>query len=42
MEPGNFHILIINDNIDKAYMELRDFIGKNMDNAVEGNSLSLF
>ncbi|XP_045527502.1 guanylate kinase isoform X2 [Pieris brassicae] len=35
MEPGNFHILILNDSIEKAYTELRDFIGKNMNNAVE-------
>ncbi|XP_047525555.1 guanylate kinase isoform X2 [Pieris napi] len=34
-EPGNFHILILNDSIEKAYTELRDFIGKNMNNAVE-------
>lgn len=30
-EPGNFHITILNDNLDKAYSELRDFIAKNID-----------
>ncbi|XP_022117511.1 guanylate kinase [Pieris rapae] len=40
-EPGNFHILILNDSIEKAYSELRDFIGKNMNNAVEEKDASL-
>ncbi|CAF4791014.1 unnamed protein product [Pieris macdunnoughi] len=40
-EPGNFHILILNDSIEKAYIELRDFIGKNMNNAVEERDASL-
>ncbi|XP_047525538.1 guanylate kinase isoform X1 [Pieris napi] len=40
-EPGNFHILILNDSIEKAYTELRDFIGKNMNNAVEERDASL-
>lgn len=30
-EPGNFHIIILNDNLDKAYSELRDFISQNME-----------
>ncbi|KAJ8736432.1 hypothetical protein PYW08_007088 [Mythimna loreyi] len=30
-EPGNFHIIILNDNLDKAYSELRDFLSKNME-----------
>ncbi|XP_047021487.1 guanylate kinase isoform X2 [Helicoverpa zea] len=30
-EPGNFHIIILNDNLDKAYSELREFISQNME-----------
>ncbi|XP_038207667.1 guanylate kinase isoform X1 [Zerene cesonia] len=37
-EPGNFHIVILNDSLDKAYAELRDFIIKNADNVVEDNA----
>ncbi|CAH0724779.1 unnamed protein product, partial [Brenthis ino] len=33
-EPGNFHIIIINDNLDKAYTELREFISQNLNNKV--------
>ncbi|XP_047985014.1 guanylate kinase isoform X2 [Leguminivora glycinivorella] len=29
-EPGNFHIIIMNDNLDKAYSELREFIAQNV------------
>ncbi|XP_049877336.1 guanylate kinase isoform X2 [Pectinophora gossypiella] len=29
-EPGNFHIIILNDNLDKAYAELREFISQNI------------
>lgn len=25
-KPGNFHIIIENDNVDKAYEQLRDFV----------------
>ncbi|KOB75940.1 Guanylate kinase, partial [Operophtera brumata] len=28
-EPGNFHIIIVNDSLDKAYSDLRDFIAQN-------------
>ncbi|KAL0851267.1 hypothetical protein ABMA28_007103 [Loxostege sticticalis] len=28
-QPGNFHIIIMNDNLDKAYTDLREFISKN-------------
>lgn len=34
-QPGNFHIIIMNDNIDKAYAELRDFIAKNHEHSNE-------
>ncbi|NP_001040302.1 guanylate kinase [Bombyx mori] len=30
-EPGNFNIIILNDNLDKAYNELRDFITQNIE-----------
>ncbi|CAB3240521.1 unnamed protein product [Arctia plantaginis] len=30
-EPGNFHIIILNDNLNKAYSELREFISKNVE-----------
>ncbi|KAM3967456.1 guanylate kinase isoform 1-T1 [Aphomia sociella] len=30
-QPGNFHIIILNDNLDKAYSELREFITQNME-----------
>ncbi|XP_026731633.1 guanylate kinase isoform X1 [Trichoplusia ni] len=30
-EPGNFHIIILNDNLDKAYAELREFVFKNVE-----------
>ncbi|XP_039762015.1 guanylate kinase isoform X1 [Pararge aegeria] len=29
-EPDNFHIVIVNDKLSKAYSELRDFISQNM------------
>ncbi|XP_032528887.2 guanylate kinase isoform X1 [Danaus plexippus] len=29
-EPGNFHIIIVNDNLDKAYSELHDFVSQNL------------
>ncbi|XP_063616771.1 guanylate kinase isoform X2 [Cydia splendana] len=29
-EPGNFHIIIMNDNLNKAYSELREFIAQNV------------
>ncbi|XP_061708714.1 guanylate kinase isoform X1 [Cydia pomonella] len=38
-EPGNFHIIIMNDNLDKAYSELREFIAQNVkdnDQACDG------
>ncbi|XP_041975105.1 guanylate kinase isoform X2 [Aricia agestis] len=35
MVPGNFHITIVNDNLDKAYSELRDFISQNFNHKVE-------
>lgn len=35
-EPGNFHIIILNDNLDKAYSELRDFISQNMEEKERG------
>ncbi|XP_026320048.1 guanylate kinase isoform X2 [Hyposmocoma kahamanoa] len=34
-EPGNFHIVILNDNLDKAYCELREFISRNMEEKEE-------
>ena len=30
-EPGNFHIVIHNHNLKKAYNELRDFIVKELE-----------
>lgn len=30
-EKGNFHIIILNDYVDKAYSELREFIAKNVE-----------
>ncbi|XP_030029395.1 guanylate kinase isoform X2 [Manduca sexta] len=30
-EPGNFHITILNDNLDKAYSDLREFISQNIE-----------
>ncbi|KAG7310915.1 hypothetical protein JYU34_003754 [Plutella xylostella] len=33
--PGNFHIVILNDNLDKAYSELRDFIAQNFEDKNE-------
>ncbi|XP_059047028.1 guanylate kinase isoform X2 [Achroia grisella] len=30
-QPGNFHIVILNDNLDKAYAELREFITQNVE-----------
>lgn len=35
--PGNFHIVILNDNLDKAYSELRDFIAQNFEDKNEGS-----
>ncbi|XP_053610660.1 guanylate kinase isoform X2 [Plodia interpunctella] len=38
-QPGNFHIMILNDNLDKAYTELREFIAQNVqikDQALRG------
>lgn len=35
-EPGNFHIIILNDNLDKAYSELREFISQNMEEKERG------
>ncbi|XP_063548599.1 guanylate kinase isoform X1 [Cydia strobilella] len=38
-EPGNFHIIIMNDNLNKAYSELREFIAQNVkdnDQACDG------
>lgn len=29
--PGNFHVVIENDNVDKAYVQLRDFICSQID-----------
>ncbi|CAG4979130.1 unnamed protein product [Parnassius apollo] len=29
-QPGNFHVIILNDNLDKAYSELCEFIAKNV------------
>ncbi|XP_073957067.1 guanylate kinase isoform X2 [Choristoneura fumiferana] len=29
-QPGNFHIIILNDNLNKAYAELREFISQNV------------
>ncbi|XP_063357588.1 guanylate kinase isoform X2 [Cydia amplana] len=29
-EAGNFHIIIMNDNLNKAYSELREFIAQNI------------
>ncbi|KAL4702971.1 hypothetical protein ACJJTC_008749 [Scirpophaga incertulas] len=34
-EPGNFHIVITNDNLDKAYSDLKEFIAQNNDNRGE-------
>lgn len=31
-KQGNFHIIILNDNLDKAYSELREFIAQNVEN----------
>ncbi|GBP22045.1 Guanylate kinase [Eumeta japonica] len=40
-EPGNFHIIIMNDNLDKAYVELREFIEENVkDIAQDANNTS--
>ncbi|XP_072944501.1 guanylate kinase isoform X2 [Epargyreus clarus] len=35
-EPGNFHIIILNDNLDKAYSELREFIAQNLEDKEQG------
>lgn len=35
-EPGNFHVIIVNDNLDKAYSELRDFISQNLNTKEAG------
>ncbi|CAG9581307.1 unnamed protein product [Danaus chrysippus] len=35
-EPGNFHIIIVNDNLDKAYSELRDFVSQNLQSSEPG------
>ncbi|XP_060806883.1 guanylate kinase isoform X2 [Amyelois transitella] len=34
-EPENFHIIILNDNLDKAYTELREFIAQNVEDKEE-------
>ncbi|XP_013176938.1 PREDICTED: guanylate kinase [Papilio xuthus] len=34
-QPGNFHIIILNDNLDKAYSDLCEFISKNVPEKVE-------
>ncbi|XP_026759211.1 guanylate kinase isoform X1 [Galleria mellonella] len=44
-QPGNFHIIILNDTVDKAYAELREFITQNVEDkdqdtvADENNSI---
>lgn len=35
-EPGNFHIIILNDDLDKAYAELREFVFKNVEEKERG------
>lgn len=40
-EPGNFHIVILNDNLDKAYSELREFISQNMEEKERGSYILL-
>lgn len=35
-EPGNFHIIILNDNLEKAYSELREFIALNTEEKERG------
>lgn len=35
-EPGNFHIIILNDNLNKAYAELREFISQNVKDVDQG------
>ncbi|XP_013135184.1 PREDICTED: guanylate kinase [Papilio polytes] len=34
-QPGNFHIIILNDNLDKAYSDLCEFISKNVPEKME-------
>lgn len=35
-KPGNFHIIITNDCVEKAYTELREFLSKNVDEKDDG------
>ncbi|XP_068626530.1 guanylate kinase isoform X1 [Battus philenor] len=37
-QPGNFHIIILNDNLDKAYTELCKFLEQNVPDKKESNS----
>ncbi|CAH2102641.1 unnamed protein product [Euphydryas editha] len=38
-EPGNCHITIVNENLDKAYAELKNFVSQNLkDNEPEPNA----
>lgn len=38
--PGVFHIIILNDNLEKAYLELREFISKNVEDKEQGLCLA--
>lgn len=38
--PGVFHIIILNDNLEKAYSELREFISKNVEDKEQGLCLA--
>lgn len=39
---GNFHKVVLNEDVDKAYTELRDFISKELEQQrAEGVSVSL-
>lgn len=31
--PGNFHLVLVNDSLEKAYIRLRDFILSDMETA---------
>lgn len=31
--PGNFHLVLVNDSLEKAYTRLRDFILSDMETA---------
>lgn len=40
--PGNFHVIILNKDVDQAYRELRDFIVKELEKQqAEGVYVSL-